>query len=239
MCEAGILLPRGSGVQRAKSALRACANALGVMNDSAQNTHKADTSHAIPSPDAAPRRGWPLTRVASLRQSATFQFARVRAQRLNASFRSMTKALWSSPHGQRIRVAIASGRRAPYSGALIVVGGVALVTVFIALLERVLPAPNPGVIYLPLAAFVTYYWNLRYGVATSLLALLCIYLILIPPAFTLKTPDVPNMARLLTDAAVLIFILALARLAANRNAHSGREVSRFASLTSIGLALDQ
>ena len=146
-------------------------------------------------------------------------------------------ALWSSPHGQRIRGAVASGRQAPYSGAIVVVGGVAAVTFLIALMERVLPAPNPGVIYLPLAAFVAYYWNLRHGVATALLALVCIYLILIPPAFTLKTPGVSNIARLLTDAAVLIFILALARLAANRNARSEREVSRFASLTSIGLAL--
>ncbi len=207
------------------------------MNDSSPNTNKADTSHTSSSPDGTQRWGWPRTRVARLRQSAAFQSARAHAQRWNIAFRHAMNALWSSPHGQRIRGAVASGRQAPYSGAIVVVGGVAAVTLLIALMERVLPAPNPGVIYLPLAAFVAYYWNLRHGVATALLALVCIYLILIPPAFTLKTPGVANIARLLTDAAVLIFILALARLAANRNARSEREVSRFASLTSIGLAL--
>src|SRR5579859_3055501 len=182
------------------------------MNDTSQNTGKADTSHTPSSPEGTQHWGWPRTPVARLRQNAMLQSLRARARRWNIELRHAMNELWSSPHGQRIRAAVARGRQAPYSGAVVAVGGVAAVTLFIFLMERVLPAPNPGVIYLPLAAFVAYYWNLRHGVATALLALVCIYLILIPPAFTFKTPGVANIARLLTDAAVLIFILALARL---------------------------
>ena len=193
------------------------------MSDAPQSAKKVNTSRsALP---RAARRWW--------------QWSSLRAEALRRSdaTRRTASALWRSPHAQRLRSAVTSGRQAPYSGIVIIVGGVAVVTLLIALVEAVLPAPNPGVLYLPLAAFVAYYWSLKHGIVTSLLALLCVYLFLIPPAFALKTPGVPDTARLLTDAAVLVFILALARLAARRRERSEREASRFASLTSIGLAL--
>lgn len=196
-----------------------------IMNKSSQSAKKINTSHPNPTMSPAATRRW------------EWSSARAEALRLNDAARNAARALWRSPHGQRVRGAVMSGRQAPYSGVVVILGGVAMVTLLIALIESVLPAPNPGVLYLPLAAFVAYYWSLRHGIATSALALVCIYLFLIPPAFALKTPIPTDTARLLTDAAVLVFILALARLAARRRERSEREASRFASLTSIGLAL--
>ncbi len=207
------------------------------MNDSFQNTNKDSTSRATTSPETAQRGGWPSPIRARIRQSAMIQSARERATRLTISARRVKNALWSSPHGLRLRGAVINGKQTPYSGVVISAGGVFIVTLLILLSERLFPAPNPGVIYLPLAAFVAYYWNLRYGILTAVLSLISIYLILIPPIFGFKTPSVNDMARLVTDAAVLVFILALARLAANRRERSEREASRFASLNSIGLAL--
>lgn len=193
------------------------------MSESSQSANKINRSRTRVSPTVTRRWHW-----SNLRAEAV---------RLRDAARRTASALWRSPQGQRLRSAVMSGRQAPYSGIMVIIGGVAMVTLLIALVESVLPAPNPGVLYLPLAAFVAYYWSLRHGIATSLLALVCIYLFLIPPAFALKTPAIADIARLLTDAAVLVFILALARLAARRRESSEREVSRFASLTSIGLAL--
>jgi two-component system phosphate regulon sensor histidine kinase PhoR len=206
------------------------------MNDPSQDD-KTGASHATTSPEATQRWGWPNTHAAKLRQSIAFQTIRALTTRMATWVSRAVNTLLTSPHGQRIRAAIMSGRRAPYSGVTIAVGGVVAVTLLISLLESMLPAPNPGVLFLPLVAFVAYYWNLRYGIATALLSLLSIYLILIPPAFTIKTLDLVNIARLVTDTAVLVFILALARLAANRRERSEREIGRFAALTSIGLAL--
>jgi signal transduction histidine kinase len=193
------------------------------MSESSRSANKINASRTT-APPAATRR---------------WQWSHVRAEavRLKDAAHRKASSLWRSPQGQRLRSVVMSGRQAPYSGIIVIVGGVAVVTLLIALVESVLPAPNPGVLYLPLAAFVAYYWSLRHGIATSLLALICVYLFLIPPAFALKTPSIADTARLLTDAAVLVFILALARLAARRRERSEREASRFASLTSIGLAL--
>lgn len=207
------------------------------MNDPYQDVETADAPQNMPTPVAARRWSWARTRVTKLSKSDIYVATRSRIQAWVNSIRQIAIALWSSPHGLRLRGAITNARRSPYSGAVIVVGGIATITLLILLLDSVLPVPHPGVLYLPLAAFVAYYWNLRYGIATSLLALFSIYLILIPPVFTLKSLKIDDIAWLVTDAAVLVFILALAQLAATRRERSEREASRFASLTSIGMAL--
>src|SRR5512146_1852060 len=105
------------------------------MNDSSQSAKKSNTLHTESSPAPPPKWGdwgWPR--------------ARAEASRLNAGMRQIASELWRSPHGQRLRGAVLSGRQAPYSGVAMAVGGVATVTLLIALMERILPAPNPGVL---------------------------------------------------------------------------------------------
>lgn len=207
------------------------------MNNSFQNTDKDSTTHTATSPKATQRWGWPRTPLARIRQSAIIQSTRERLSRTTTSARHAINALWTSPHGLRLRGAIIRVKQAPYSGVIVSVGGVFIVTLIILLSERLFPSPNPGVVYLPLAAFIAYYWDLRHGILTAILSLISSYVILISPDLALSAPSLDDTTRLITDAAVLVFILALARLAATRRERSEREASRFASLTSIGLAL--
>lgn len=151
--------------------------------------------------------------------------------------REAAGTMWSSSRAQRVRSLVMRGRETRYSGVVVAIAGVALETVLIGLLDRALLVPNPGILFLPLVAFVAYYWNLRNGVVAAAAALVAIIVVLLPPMFTLKPLDTAIIVRLVTDVAALIFILALARLAASRRDSSEREASRFASLTSIGLAL--
>src|SRR5258708_35582322 len=63
------------------------------------------------------------------------------------------------------------------------------------------------------------------------------YVFFLPPAGIVKRLDARYVAELIALAAVIIFMLALVQLAANRRVQAEHEAGRFAPLTSIGTAL--
>ncbi|HZC07222.1 MAG TPA: ATP-binding protein [Ktedonobacterales bacterium] len=128
-------------------------------------------------------------------------------------------------------------RRAPWSGVAVVLGGAILTTLLIVALNRLTYLPNRGIVYLPVVAFTAYYWDWRHGAVAALLDLACIYLFLTPPFDTFKPLTNAISTTLLIDAASITFVMAVVQLAAGRRAIAEREAARFASLTSVGLAL--
>jgi hypothetical protein len=147
------------------------------------------------------------------------------------------RALWSAPQMLLWRDRVQRWRALPYSGVVVLLAGTALTTLLVGGVDRAVPLPNPGVVYLPLIAMLAYHWNWRYGALAGLLQLACVYVFFVPPAGLVKRPDAKTLAALIALAAVTAFMLALVQLAANRRAQAEREAGRFAALTSIGTAL--
>lgn len=147
------------------------------------------------------------------------------------------QSLWNAPLSARVRQTTVRVRRAPWSGVAVILAGAVLTTLLIMALDRLTYLPNRGVIYLPVVAFIAYYWDWRHGAVAALLDLCCIYLFFVAPFGALKPLDSTSFAQLFTDAASIAFILAVVQLAASRRAMVEREASRFASLASVGLAL--
>jgi two-component system, OmpR family, phosphate regulon sensor histidine kinase PhoR len=147
------------------------------------------------------------------------------------------RALWSAPRVLLWRDRVQWWRALPYSGVVVLLVGIALTTLLVAGVDRAVPLPNPGVVYLPLIAMLAYHWNWRYGALAGLLQLACMYVFFVPPVGLVKRLDAKTLAALIALAAVTAFMLALVQLAATRRAQAEREAGRFAALTSIGTAL--
>lgn len=151
--------------------------------------------------------------------------------------RKAMRAKWDAPAILRLRRLVLEARRARWSGIVVILVGVVLTTAFIIALDAITALPNHGILYLPVVAFIAYYWDWRHGAVAALLDLFCIYLFFTQPSGEFKPFDRDIIAQLLTDAAAIGFVLAVVQLAASRRAMAEREATRFASLTSVGLAL--
>jgi two-component system phosphate regulon sensor histidine kinase PhoR len=144
---------------------------------------------------------------------------------------------WESPEVVRLRRLTLAARRASWSGTAVILAGAVFITLLILALESLAHLPNRGVMYLPVVAFIAYYWDWWHGAVAALLDLCCIYFFLTLPFAALK-PLAPDLTiALVTDAASIAFVLAVVQLAANRRALAEREAARFAALNSVGLAL--
>ncbi|HMC99746.1 MAG TPA: DUF4118 domain-containing protein, partial [Ferruginibacter sp.] len=97
-------------------------------------------------------------------------------------FTRQVTTVWNSPRVTELRATVAKWQKLHYSGTVILVIGTVLATLLIMALNRTsLLLPNPGLVYLPLVAFLAYYWNWRYAVIATLLQLFCVYFFFIPP----------------------------------------------------------
>src|SRR6266446_1500012 len=145
---------------------------------------------------------------------------------------------WNSPRIAELRSVVARWRKLPYSGAIILVIGTLVGTLFIMALDRAVgPFPNPGLVYLPLVALLAYHWNWRYAALAALLQLACVYFFFLPPVNTLKPLTPQSTSELVTLAAVTGFLLAVVQLARRRRALAERAAGRFAALGRVGTAL--
>lgn len=147
------------------------------------------------------------------------------------------QALWDSPRIVVWRTTIARWQKTPYSGTLILVIGTILVTLLSLAIYNLSSFTNIGLIYLPLVAFLAYHWNWRYAAIGTILQLICVYILFIPPIGAIKSLDEQGAVKVLTLAAVTAFVLALVQLARQRRAAAEQEAARFAALNHIGMAL--
>jgi signal transduction histidine kinase/GAF domain-containing protein len=145
---------------------------------------------------------------------------------------------WNSPRIAELRTAAARWRKLPYSGAIILVIGTLVGTLFIMALDRAVgPFPNPGLVYLPLVALLAYHWNWRYAAIATILQLFCVYYFFIAPQNTLKPLSPESAIQLVTLAAVAGFVLAIVQLARFRRAMAEHAAERLTALNRIGTAL--
>ena len=161
-----------------------------------------------------------------------------------ASFPSVKKAAeqvngaWNSPRIAELRTVAARWRKLPYSGAILLVIGTLVGTLFIMALDRAVgPFPNPGLVYLPLVALLAYHWNWRYAAIATILQLFCVYYFFIAPQNTLKPLSPESAIQLVTLAAVAGFVLAIVQLACFRRAMAEHAAERLTALNRIGTAL--
>src|SRR5215469_13111255 len=160
-----------------------------------------------------------------------------------ASFPPMKKTVeqlsgvWNSPQIAQLRTVVASWRKLPYAGAIILVLGTAVATLFIIALDRAVLLTNPGLIYLPLVALLAYHWNWRYAVTATILQLFCVYYFFVSPPNTLKPLTPQSSAPLVTLAAVTGFVLAIVQLARFRRTLAEHAAERLTALNHIGTAL--
>ncbi|HEX8731789.1 MAG TPA: ATP-binding protein [Ktedonobacterales bacterium] len=171
------------------------------------------------------------------RVSAAWGTARQRTSALAAVTRKGARVVWDSPAPMRLRTLTIAARHAPWSGAAVIAGGAVITTLFILRLDRIVFIPNHGSIYLPVIAFIAYYWDLWLGAIAALIDLVCIYFFFAPPTVGMKPLNTTSFAQLVTNGAVIAFTLAVVQLAVSRRELAEREASRFASLNSVGLAL--
>ena len=145
---------------------------------------------------------------------------------------------WNSPRIAELRTAAARWRKLPYSGAILLVIGTLVGTLFIMALDRAVgPFPNPGLVYLPLVALLAYHWNWRYAAIATILQLFCVYYFFIAPQNTLKPLSPESAIQLVTLAAVAGFVLAIVQLARFRRAMAEHAAERLTALNRIGTAL--
>src|SRR6266851_1402686 len=145
---------------------------------------------------------------------------------------------WNSPLIAELRTVVARWRKLPYSGAIILVIGTLVGTLFIMALDRAVgPFPNPGLVYLPLVALLAYHWNWRYAAIATILQLFCVYYFFIAPQNTLKPLSPESAIQLVTLAAVAGFVLAIVQLARFRRAMAEHAAERLTALNRIGTAL--
>ena len=153
-------------------------------------------------------------------------------------FTRQLTTVWNSPRITELRVTVAKWQKMPYSGAVILVIGTVLATLIIMVLDRSsVLLPNPGLVYLPLVAFLAYYWNWRYAVIATLLQLYCVYFFFIPPKDALKPLNTASVTQLVTLAAVTGFVLLIVQLAHGRRLMAEHAAERLAALNRIGTAL--
>ncbi len=188
--------------------------------------------HRQPSDKRPPAPETPLARLRSgwdaMSRASTEMVGRARLT---------AQARWDAPTTLRVRRMTLAMRRAPWSGFAVILAGSVFSTLLIMALDRYTFLPNTGVVYLPVVAFIAYYWDWRHGAAAALLDLLCLYVFVTPPSGALKAWTPTLAAELLTDAAAIAFTLAVVQLASSRRALAEHEATRFASLSSVGLAL--
>ena len=145
---------------------------------------------------------------------------------------------WNSPRIAELRTVVARWRKLPYSGAIILVIGTLVGTLFIMALDRAVGTfPNPGLVYLPLVALLAYHWNWRYAAIATILQLFCVYYFFIAPQNTLKPLSPESAIQLVTLAAVAGFVLAIVQLARFRRAMAEHAAERLTALNRIGTAL--
>ncbi len=154
------------------------------------------------------------------------------------NFTRQLTTVWNSPRIAELRATVAKWQRLPYSGTVVLVIGMLLATSLIMALDHTsLLLPNPGLIYVPLVAFLVYYWNWRYAVISALLELFCVYFFFIPPKNTLKPLDLEGVTQLVTLATVTGFVIAIVQLARVRRLMAEHAAERLTALNRIGTAL--
>ena len=153
-------------------------------------------------------------------------------------FTRQLTTVWNSPRITELRVTVAKWQKLPYSGVVILVTGTVLATLIIMVLDRSsVLLPNPGLVYLPLVAFLAYYWNWRYAVTATFLQLFCVYFFFIPPKDALKPLNTASVTQLVTLAAVTGFVLLIVQLAHGRRLMAEHAAERLTALNRIGTAL--
>src|SRR5256886_108528 len=153
-------------------------------------------------------------------------------------FTRQVTTVWNSPRVTKLRATVAKWQKLQYSGTVILVIGMVLATLLIMALDRTsLLLPNPELVYLPLVAFLAYYWNWRYAVIATLLQLLCVYFFFIPPINALKPLNTESITQLITLAAATGFVIAIVQLARMRRLMAEHAAERLAALNRIGTAL--
>src|SRR2546423_784838 len=115
--------------------------------------------------------------------------------------------VWNSPRITQLRAVVTRWRRLPYAGAIVLVVGTVVASLFIMALDRVVPLPNPGLVYLPVVALLAYHWNWRYAAIATVLQLFCVYYFFVSPLNTLKPLTLQSTAQLVALAAVTGFVL--------------------------------
>ena len=146
--------------------------------------------------------------------------------------------VWNSPRVTELRATVAKWQKMQYSGTVILLIGTALATLLIMALDRTgVLLPNSGLVYLPLVAFLAYYWNWRYAVIATLLQIFCVYFFFIPPINTLKPLNTESFIQLITLAAATGFVIAIVQLARMRRLMAEHAAERLRALNRIGTAL--
>jgi len=147
-------------------------------------------------------------------------------------------AAWHSLRVAQVRALMTRCRKAPSSGAVVLLTGIVLTTVFILVIDRaVVVLPNPGLLYLPFVAMLAYHWGVRYAAIATLLQLACVYVFFLPPRTIVKPLTTQSVAQILVLAAVTGFTLAIVQLARKRRSIAEHEAERIALLNRVGAAL--
>src|SRR5438876_2837474 len=146
--------------------------------------------------------------------------------------------VWNSPRITELRATVARWQKMRYSGTVILVIGTVLATFLIMILDSTsVLLPNPGLVYLPVVAFLAYYWDWRYAMIATFIQLFCVYFFFIPPKDTLKPLNTASVIQLLTLAAATGFVLLIVQLAHGRRLMAEHAAERLTALNSIGAAL--
>ena len=95
--------------------------------------------------------------------------------------RGFIRALWKSPVVAGSRQALGHWVKKPHAGVITLLIGSIIITLLFWLSSQFFPVPNLGAIYIPLIAMLAYYWRWRLAIAASVVQLLAVYLLLLPP----------------------------------------------------------
>ncbi len=148
------------------------------------------------------------------------------------------KQYWMTSRIVRYREVVEKWTKHGSAGVVMILPGMAVMTLFIILLERLVgPLPNPGLIYLLLIAMLAYYWGWRTTLAAVLIELVCIYYFFVPPVYALKGLTPQSVTQLVTVTSVTVFVLALVGLARQRRAEAEERAAQLSALNRVGRAL--
>jgi two-component system phosphate regulon sensor histidine kinase PhoR len=151
---------------------------------------------------------------------------------------ALTRRYWDAPRVTAARRRVEGWTHDQRAGYSALVAGTLLATLLILVIDAIWgPLQNPGMVYLPLVAMLAYHWGWRPALLAAVLALVCVYVLFIPPAGWFKTVGPRTTEQLVTLAAVTVFVLALVQLARGRRETAEREAGRFAALNHVGAAL--
>jgi signal transduction histidine kinase len=196
------------------------------------------------SDDLHDKRARPRVRNVHVQSAVADQRARagsgpgLRADDVWANSRRAWSAWLESPRVALMRARLHTLLQDERARVLVLLGGMATITLMLAGLDRALPAlSNPGVVYLPFAAMLAYYWGWAYGAASTALLLACVYYFLVAPAARIKPLTAQSAEQLAILLAVSVFVLLLTRVAQVRRVAAEREVERFAALNRVGAAV--